>query len=132
MAKQSPNESPTPPKPGDLVKPPHGKGFLRHGSLPGTNAGGTGRPPSAIRERLRGSFEERIAILEEIADGAQQAAADRMKAIDLLGKYGLGTTKELTVEHVKDRLQQTIRAIYEVLPKEQADAVLTRIEPLWR
>lgn len=33
------------------------------------NAGGTGRPSSAIRDRVRGSFDERIPILEAIADG---------------------------------------------------------------
>jgi hypothetical protein len=32
------------------------------------NPGG-GRPPSAIRLRCRGSFEERIPVLEQIADG---------------------------------------------------------------
>lgn len=50
---------------GALIKQPHG-GALRNG---GTNVGGTGRPPSAIREHLRGSFDHRIAVLESIADG---------------------------------------------------------------
>lgn len=130
---------------GELVPQPHG-GALRRG---GTNNGGPGRPPSVIRERLRGSFEARIAVLESIADGEavervrlpsgeesemQKSAAvpDRLKAIDLLAKYGLGTTKEITVEHVRDRLQQTIALIGEMLPKEQADALLARLEPVWR
>lgn len=113
-----------------LVPQPHGGALLPAGK-PG-NVGGTGRPPSAIRERLRGSFEQRIAILEEIADDTQAAKPDRMKAVDILAKYGLGTTKELTVEHVRDRLQRTIADIYALLPKEQADALIARIESHWR
>jgi hypothetical protein len=63
---------------------------LRRG---GTNKGGTGRPPSVIREKLRGSFDKRVKVLEQIADGKLAASvADRLKAIDLLAKYGLGTT----------------------------------------
>lgn len=79
------------------------------GPRPGTG----GRPPSEIRALLRGSFRERVAILEQIADGAavctvkapdgsetqtmvSASPADRLKAIDMLGKYGLGTTQEVT------------------------------------
>ena len=47
-------------------------------------------------------------MLEEIADDPMQTPADRTRAIDLLAKYGLGTTKEITVEHVRDKLQDTI------------------------
>lgn len=130
--KKSPQKSPDSPKPGELVKPAHGNGLLRHGSEPGTNAGGTGRPPSEIRKSLRLSFDQRVKIWEEIADDADAPRLERMKAVDLLAKYGLGTTKELTVEHVKDRLQQTIAAISDTLPAEQANALLARIEPIWR
>lgn len=129
--KKSPRKTPKAPKPGELVKPAHGKGLLRHGSEPG-GPPGPGRPASEIRKRLRGSFEERIQILEEIADGKEQSAPDRMKAIDLMGKYGLGTTKEITVEHVRDKLKATIAAITESLPPEQAESLLARIEPIWR
>lgn len=122
----------TPAKTADppLVPQPHGGALLAGGKV--GNPGGTGRPPSEIRKRLRGSFEERIKILEEIADAKEQSSTDRLRAVDLLAKYGLGTTKELTVEHVRDRLQQTIAAITETLPPEQADALLAKIEPLWR
>ena len=130
MARKSPTKSPTPP--GALVVPPHGNGKLRHGSRRGTNGGGTGRPPSAIRERLRGSFEERIEVLEEIADDPMQTPADRTRAIDLLAKYGLGTTKEITVEHVRDKLQDTIALIREQLPRDQAEPLLERMRTIWR
>ena len=130
---------------GALRPQAHG-GALRNG---GPNRGGTGRPPSVIRQRLRGSFEERIAVLEAIADGEavervrlpsgeetdtrkSAAVSERLKAIDLLAKYGLGTTKELSIEHVRDRLQQTIRVITQTLPKEQAERLLSRLEPVWK
>lgn len=54
--------------------------------------GRAGRPVSEIREKVRGSFDQRIAILEEIADNPESDDSDRIKAVDLLGKYGLGTT----------------------------------------
>lgn len=91
-----------------LVEQSHG-GALQVGNA--GNAGGPGRPASLIRERCRGSFEARIGILEQIADGepivktaipsvdgkgkltlleatVSASPNDRLKAIDLLGKYG--------------------------------------------
>ena len=124
---KSPEKSPA----GELVPQPHG-GALRNGSTPGTNAGGTGRPPSAIREKLRGSFSNRIATLERIADDDGQTTADRIRALDLLAKYGLGTTRELTVETVRGRLEETIRAIEETLAPEEAEKLLDRLETIWR
>ncbi len=48
------------------------------------NTGGTkgrsGRPPSVIRERCVGSFEERVSVLEEIIDDPKSRAADRIRA----------------------------------------------------
>lgn len=106
-------------------------GALKRGGTPGGKRRGAGRPPSVIRAKLRGSFEKRIAVLEQIADGefvphlpkevkredictcgaykrdaasecicmasnnptmAEYAATERLKAVDLLGKYGMGTT----------------------------------------
>jgi len=70
------------------------------------NKGGLGAPPSAIREYCRGSFAQRVPILEAIADGEvmermllegtdkelevmkSAKVVDRIKAIDVLAKYG--------------------------------------------
>lgn len=79
---------------GKLIPQPHGGALLSGGTL--GQRGGTGRPPSAIRALLRGSFEQRIRVLEEIADNGQASAADRIRAIDLLAKYSLGARSELT------------------------------------
>lgn len=139
------------------------------------NRGGTGRPPSAIRALLRDSFANRIATIEDIADGkpiqrtevalkdvlphvmcgncaasnlvpkhpdraafvvieglVSASALDRIKAIDLTAKYGLGTTSELTVDAVRGRLEETIRIIRDILPEKQANTVLDKLDPVWR
>ena len=64
----------------------------------GGKRGRSGRPPSAIRIRCRGSFAERVPVLEEIIDDPKSRAADRIRAMDLLGKYGLGALKEIQGE----------------------------------
>lgn len=65
-------------------------GRLRRGN-PG-NKGGLGRTPSEIRQKLRGSFADRVKVCEKIADDPKASPSDRLRALDLLAKYGLGTT----------------------------------------
>jgi hypothetical protein len=79
----------------ELIPQPDGRGALLSGGMPG-NKGGTGRPPSLIRAALRESFDARIQILEEIADGKLYEVKDRIKAMETLAKYGLGTKSEVT------------------------------------
>lgn len=90
---------------GELIPQPHG-GALRNG---GPNAGGTGRPPSEIRKKLRGSFEDRVKVLEAIADDTKASPADRMRALDLMGKYGLGTTMTETDTEGNDVTVRVVR-----------------------
>jgi hypothetical protein len=127
----SPREKPkTPVVTPTLVPQSHG-GAIRQGGNPG-NKGGPGRPPSAIRAALRQSFEERVKVLESIADGEVvfklrsdgekpsaadltkviPSVADRLKAMDLLAKYGLGTTSTQTDTEGNDAptLTDAIRA----------------------
>ena len=118
--------------PGTLVVPKHGRGMIRRGSRPGAVVPGIGRPPSAIRERLRGSFDERVATLEEIADSNAESTVDRIRAIDLLAKYGLGTLKEISSEQVQQRLRDTIDLIRRRLPEAEANALLTEMREVWR
>lgn len=64
MAKaKTPKQTPT----GVVMRvPKHGRGSLRVG---GTNKGGLGRPPSVIRDQLRGSYSERVTFLDRVIDG---------------------------------------------------------------
>jgi hypothetical protein len=77
---------------GELIPQDHG-GALRYG---GTNKGGTGRPASAIRAACRNAFEESIPAIEAIANDPEASTADRLKAMDMLGKYGLGSRTDIT------------------------------------
>lgn len=64
----------------------HGLSVLNVGN-PG-NKGGTGRPKSEVRARCVGAFDARISVAEEILDDPDSTPADRLRALDLLGKYG--------------------------------------------
>jgi hypothetical protein len=92
--------------------PSHGKGKLRVG---GTNKGGPGRPPSEIRAALRASFDQRIPVLESIADALKGSPADRTRAIEMMARFGLGTENtiqlagypgaQLALEIIKEQIR---------------------------
>ncbi len=68
---------------------PHG-GRLLPGGRRG-NRGGAGAPPSAIRTRCRQAFADRVAIAERIADDDSVPPRDRLRAMELLARIGLGS-----------------------------------------
>jgi hypothetical protein len=124
-----------------LVPQPHG-GALYSGGVPGHNGRNAGRPPSALRERLRGSLEDRVAVLEEIADDRvavleeiaddpESQPSDRIRSIDVLAKYGLGTVREVTVDQVRGRLRQTLAIIRAELPSLEAERLIERLQEVW-
>ena len=82
--------------------PRHGRGALLTGGKPG-NRGGPGRPPSAIRKRCQDSFEERIPILEGFVDDENEKTSDRIKAHEVLGKYGGVDKIALAVEEQPEK-----------------------------
>lgn len=115
MAKRKPKDGP---KNGtELIPQSHGGALWSKGPPPETQVPGTGRPPSKVKAALRKDFDERRALLTDIADGvvrtrfvgtcpdcgyeadsldpdevdlAEKAApsfSDRLKAMDVIGKY---------------------------------------------
>lgn len=112
-----------------LVPQAHG-GAVYSGGVP-RHRGGPGRPPSALRERLRGSFEDRVTVLEEIADDEAADPQDRIRAVDTLAKYGIGTLREISVERVRDRLRDMLQVLREELPSEQAAHIINRLRAVW-
>ena len=48
-----------------------------------------------MRELCRLKFEERVAALTHIIDDSESRDADKIRAMDLLGKYGVGVLKEV-------------------------------------
>ena len=119
--------------------------------MPGAGGGrqpGAGRPPSILRDQLRGSFADRVAILEKVADGQVVAkmrgadgkettievsadVSDRLKAIDMLAKYGLGTVKEVSVENVRERVQKTLDVIRKHVSPDQMTAMTPELRQVW-
>jgi hypothetical protein len=112
-----------------LVPQPHG-GALYSSGVPG-HVGGSGRPPSALRARLRGSLEARVSVLEEIADSPEADPADRIRAVDILAKYGLGAASDVTVDQVRERLGRTVEVIRRRLPAEIAASILNEMRAIW-
>ena len=80
-----------------LVVPKHGRGALRTGGTPG-NKGGTGRPPSKVRKLCRDAFEAGIPMITAIRDDEDERTSDRLKAHELLGRFGGVAELSLTVE----------------------------------
>src|SRR5690242_12384225 len=102
----------------EKIPQPHG-GALLSGGKPGHKGGG-GRPTSAIRDICSLRFEERVPLLAHIADGAAPITEkcpecghegevkvdgtvetrDRLRAIDMLARYGLGERSEFSADVV--------------------------------
>jgi hypothetical protein len=80
LSDETPAETPV------LRTPSHGKGKLRTG---GKSRPAGGRPPDKVRAALRKAFDDRIPLLMALAESEDDAV--KLKAMDMLAKYGLGT-----------------------------------------
>lgn len=94
----------------------HGGALLRQKAP--NHVPGPGRPPSELRAILRKSFSDRVPILESIADTGEPA--DQLRAVDLMGKYGLGTNKG----HDEALVSQLARVTAEVFAGDERLGVL--------
>jgi len=114
------------------IPQPHG-GVLVPGAGrgPARGAPNAGRPPSAVRALLREAFADRISLASEIADDPSLAPSERLRALDLLGRYGLGTTRELSVEDVKERLAATVALVRTTVPAPHCEALLGKLRGVW-
>jgi hypothetical protein len=54
---------------------------------------------------MREALDARIPLLIEIAENPQASVSDRLKAMDMLGKYGLGTTVTETDTEGRDAIR---------------------------
>lgn len=123
----------------ELVPQSHG-GALLSGGQPG-NKGGPGRPPSKVRALAREEFFEAIPELAKIARGGgkrgkKEETADRLRAIDILGKYGLGQARGLDEEQFEGIVLQMASVVQArlnaALPRETADKVLEALFEDWK
>lgn len=104
---------------------------LPNGQLVGGNPGnrGGGRTPSAIRADARGRFDELLPVLTKIAKRKNTANRDRIRAADVLGKYGMD--KSVSYADIRECLREQQKEIFALLPEEQAQQLLDRLRPIW-
>lgn len=107
--------------------PPQG-GLLRSGN-PG-NKGGIGNTPSRVRKACRKSFAKRIVTLEQIADDKDEDTSERRKAIEALGRIGMGPS--VTWDDIRTRLRAQLSVIRAHVPADQLEACLTELSQVWR
>ena len=112
------------------IQQPHG-GALLSGGVPGHDGQNAGRPTSELRARLRGSFSDRLPVLEEIADDPNAVPRDRIRAVDILGKYSMGQSSAVDTELVREKLSATIDVVRNTLPEDEAVALITRLKGIW-
>ena len=68
--------------------------------------------------------------MESLADGERVAPRDRIRAIDVMAKYGFGAG-EASLEDVRHRLGKTLALIRERLPEAQAAALVADLKLVW-
>lgn len=56
---------------------------------------------------------------------------DRVQAIDVMGKYGLGALREVSTESVRAKVGQTIDVIRSLLPPDDAVRIVNALRPIW-
>jgi hypothetical protein len=99
------------------------------------NRGGTfrgaGRKPSKIRDALRLSFEKRYRVWESIADDEKSQPGDRMRAVELLAKYGIGLAQGIPREEVVEKLKASLDLLKAQLPDPEATLIIARMRKIW-
>lgn len=95
----------------------------------GGKPGRSGRPPSVIRKALRESFDNRVRILEEIADDGSNR--DKLQALELMGRYGLGPLASVNADDIRDKVVATLDVIRALCPPELAARVVNALRPIW-
>ncbi len=91
---------------GELVRMPHG-GALRAG---GTNRGGPGRPPEALRAMSRDQYARLLEELDQ-RDLSQLTATELSQLANTTGRLG-----GLATDDPRDAGQVTVRIVREVVP----------------
>lgn len=114
-------------KTAELIPQPHGGALLTAG-VPGNRGGG--RPPSVVREAAREAFHVRIPILAKLADDETISPAERISAIDKLGKHGL--SGHVSWDDIRERLGKQLAVIQALVPPEHHEALLAQLADVWR
>lgn len=66
---------------------------------------------------------------------AAYGIGDRLRALEQMAKYGIGTTQEISIEDiradVRGRLARTIETARAMLRAPDAEAYIAALEPIW-
>ena len=79
------------------------------GRGPAPGAPNAGRPPSDVVLAYRKSFADRLHIAESIADDLEATNMERLRALELLGKFGGMLTVQVSTESVTPQRRQYMR-----------------------
>jgi len=86
-------------------------GTLRNG---GPNKGGPGRPRSVIKEACADLFDERgLEIARQILDSEDSTNADKLRTLDLLGKYGGLQSQQVELSQERLTVEEAAQRIYQ-------------------
>jgi hypothetical protein len=126
MSDERSDSAPANPLPvGAMIPQKHG-GALRNG---GTNRGGPGRPPVAVRADARHRFDKHLKTLDRIASARKSTDHDKVRAIAVLGRFGMD--QNVNIDDVRSALKATNEEIREFLSPEQAEVLIGRIRQHW-
>jgi hypothetical protein len=133
----------------ELVRQPHGGAIYSRGNpdFLSIRQPGPGRRPSQFKQLARDLIHDRK-LLERLADIADARIGEIVEtdegriycetplreqrgAIESLLKIGVGETKELSAEKIRERLAATVDLINEIVPDELAVPLLARMRQIW-
>jgi hypothetical protein len=84
-----------------------------------------------VRAALRQAFADRLPILTDIADDAMLSPSERLRALEVLARHGLGTVTELGVDDVRDKLAATVASIRRNVAPDVAAPLLDELRAVW-
>jgi hypothetical protein len=123
-------------RPPELVPQPHG-GALLAGGVPGNrgNPASKGPPKSAIREKLAAIVNDHgVDYVRRVLTGEEEGATiqNRLDAFEKAAKFGVGALKSVDEDDIRARLKATVEIITAELPPDVAEALLAKVEVVWR
>lgn len=102
------------------------------GNHPGNTGGKKGRS-GRMRDEVRAAALQgaKKAVPQMIRLLESDEAVTVTRAADVLLKYGLGQQKEVTVDNVRARVEQTLQTIQRLAPPELAQQLIAALQPVW-
>lgn len=81
-------------------------------------------------KRLTGDEPTDLDVIE-ITVEVSPTVKERLLAVDMNAKYGIGTLKEVSLDAVRERMKETLKVIQMHTSVEQFAAIVREVRPLW-